>query len=91
VVHLFEERGKVLGLGDRDVVTKLEHPLVVPRAPLCGGGVTAAGTLERALHDRQKLQLLANDSCPFGVVVEAFDGMYDRGRGGYRRASLRHG
>ena len=69
-MHLLEQRGQILRLGDRDVVAQLEQALVVARPAPGRGDVRLAGGVEGALHGREQAQLLADDARALRVVLE---------------------
>src|SRR5262249_52204577 len=79
VMHLLEEGGQVLGLGDCDLVTELEQPRVV----LVGTFAAAldAGGSERAVHHAEQAQLFAYDPRALGIALEPRYGRYGIGSG----------
>ncbi len=84
MVHLLEERGQVLGLGDGDVVAELEQARLVLAPLRLGRARVRASVVEGLLHDGEEPQLFGHDAGRLFVVLEPEDDVvYDGGAGGH--------
>jgi hypothetical protein len=74
VMHLLEERRKILWLGHGHVVAELQHTLLVVRSAAGGRHIGGPRRVECTIHNRKEAKLLAHDACRFRIVLESRDG-----------------
>ena len=83
VVHLLEERRKILGFRDRHLFAKLEQSFVVGALGVCRGGLDLCRRPDRGLHRLEQAKLFLDDVRTDLVVFETQN---ERRLNGRRRA-----